>query len=237
MPIKAPLTQGFLITPLSLLALWWWLVLIVMVILITFEWNVSLGDVLSIVIPVVLAAIATTLIWIRRLWLRAHPFIMRYSQQPLDSPGAFEQNLTFTRKQIVHMTAGKHRDIFVAVWPRNPISLESFDLRLVERKYDFDRRWWGHFWRNTPASMVTIDNLTIPSWERRKRNYTALKEEVSTGIYVDTPDRWLWPTDEPLWLKIDLIAQHNWSGFLSFRSHSGIGRRGYVRLPLTVCYR
>ena len=192
-----------------------------------FQVEITLGDILAVLTPLVLAAIGFFVI----RWIKAHPFKMEISDQPFDIDPNEQLHRTFGKR--IELRQGKSQ-LTLAVRTRAATSGSPFDIRFVQHI------GYGQGWRDVAPDIINISNVEVPEWNQeaeRERDFVGpnIVDKRSNGVggfVVATRKPKRWVVGQYLWIELEVAAHKPWSGYVSYEGRTD--RRAFVRRRVKV---
>lgn len=186
-----------------------------------FEWKVSLGDLLTVIVPVLIGA--TVAAW--RLYTLLHPFRANYI------PGAFTEDVRHGRLPKTAQIHPGDSVVRIRIRPRRVTTFQNVNVRCVLRPR------WSLRKINAPANVISVigvrDYYVERGWPFPNRNAPEQSDERG-GIVVDYDPPYVCPQGEALWLRVTIRAHQQWHGQIGIRNLFGESRRQAVHLNLRV---
>lgn len=189
--------------------------------------QVTLGDLLAVVSPILMAIVVASV----GAWRRRHPFSFLFPDQPIDISLDDElRGRTYRRSKTLFEG---NSTLAVEVRSKVATAVTPFDIRFVE--------WRGFRRRSVSPGKLYISTASIPQWEEQTRvdrdaagaNHPDVQGNSVGGITVRTRLPKLLVSGERLMIELHVRASGTWKGYLSFRANAE-GRRAFCRRRIEV---
>ena len=197
----------------------WWLILVPTAVVIgkhMFEPTITLGEIigLTIGVPAFIFGVWKVINYLLYIW---HPFKLWYQEE---LQWKSKQRPLMKTKKIPMGTS----EFLLRIQPKRPTLFNKVHLRFVDKK-------------NVNARSPNKNDIQVADiWAHAEGligDVTNKMDDFTNGMQGNLSDYHCAP-EESLFLKVKVVANKKWSGYIMFHSHRSDEHRGYAYLPVEV---